>query len=308
MEVPDLFEALENAVERQASWLWHPSTTVLSSPTPDGRWQRDLQFVLWCAWHCGLTGRLTVPAPTSAWTVAGCDLPAGRLALDETSHRRRPDGDASTLELDVWSDCLGEPLPGSWAGQPPANAEESEQLEADIVRFLHALEFLDTHLPACRQWLIQTTRVAVPLRCAGDASQSISFPDVPALVALDLRSDVLVLESLVHESAHVNLYLEERAGPLVDPTDDGRFHSPLRPDPRPLRGILMAFHALAFMSALYHDALVATGAPVFERQLRVSLVLANDARRTLAAEQRRLTTAGERFVDKTLEVVAHAER
>jgi HEXXH motif-containing protein len=61
------------------------------------------------------------------------------------------------------------------------------------------------------------------------------------------------LESIVHESAHLHLYMALAQEPLIDPDHDGHYKSPLRPDPRPLRGILLAYHALAYIAALFAD-------------------------------------------------------
>jgi HEXXH motif-containing protein len=308
LDAPGLRDALTAAVERRERWLQHPCIAALTLAIPGRRWQRDLQLVLWVALHCRLGGRVTVPAPAYALAAGNGEVQAGRRRLELIVAAPAGGDGKPAVELDVWCASLGEPLAGSWAEQPPADEADTAQLEEDIVRYLRACAFLEKHLGACREWLAGTTKVAVPLRAAGDASRSISFPDIPALVGLDLASEVLVLESLVHESAHLNLYLEEAAGPLVDPADEGRFRSPLRSDPRPLRGILMAYHALAFITALYVDAVEATGAEVFERQRASTLALARDAEQTLVAERRRLTQLGDSFFQLTQEVAAYGER
>jgi HEXXH motif-containing protein len=308
LDAPGLLDALVDAVDRRESWLWHPCVATLTLASSGRRWQRDLQLVLWAALHRGLTGRVTLPAPTRTWVAAGGELPAGRRELAEDAAGASRAEESPAIQLDPWCTTVGEPLPGSWAEQPPVDDAGAERLSADVVRYLRAFAFLDAQLPACRAWLVERTKVAVPLLVSEDAHHSISFPDIPALVGLDLGSDLLVLESLVHESAHLNLFLEEAAGPLVDPADEGRFHSPLRRDPRPLRGILLAYHALAFMTALYADALAATGAAIFEGQVASTIVLARDAERTLVVERHRLTESGRRFLALTQEVAAYGER
>ena len=52
-------------------------------------------------------------------------------------------------------------------------------------------------------------------------------------------------ENLVHEAAHVRLLGATRAAPLVRNSPDERFASPLRPDPRPMEGIVHANYVIA---------------------------------------------------------------
>lgn len=52
-------------------------------------------------------------------------------------------------------------------------------------------------------------------------------------------------EALVHEAAHTRLLGETSGRPLVDNPADERFASPLRPDPRPMEGIVHANYVVA---------------------------------------------------------------
>ena len=54
------------------------------------------------------------------------------------------------------------------------------------------------------------------------------------------RALVSMIDGLVHESAHANLFSLSLGDPFVANKDDELYHSPLRSDPRPLDGI---FHA-----------------------------------------------------------------
>ena len=101
-------------------------------------------------------------------------------------------------------------------------------------------------------------RIAIPLTNHGaDRVRSWSSRTHPGAVHLDIDSGGLrVLEALVHESAHCHLYMQEASGPLIEAGDTGLYESPLRSDPRPLRGILLAYHALAYICAFYSDAII----------------------------------------------------
>jgi HEXXH motif-containing protein len=52
-------------------------------------------------------------------------------------------------------------------------------------------------------------------------------------------------EALVHEAAHTRLLGETLGRPLVTNPEDERFASPLRPDPRPMEGIVHASYVVA---------------------------------------------------------------
>src|SRR5690606_17745163 len=75
------------------------------------------------------------------------------------------------------------------------------------------------------------------------------------------KSSLEMMETLIHESSHSFLFgicVEEA---LVRNEDDAIFHSPLRPDPRPMDGI---YHA-TYVSARMHYAISeATQSPLFD--------------------------------------------
>ena len=62
------------------------------------------------------------------------------------------------------------------------------------------------------------------------------------------RALVDMIDGLVHESAHANLFSLSLGDPFVANKDDEFYHSPLRSDPRPLDDI---FHA-TYVSARLH--------------------------------------------------------
>jgi HEXXH motif-containing protein len=112
---------------------------------------------------------------------------------------------------------------------------------------------------------------------------------------------------LVHETAHHLLYVTEAAGPLIDPEEGRLFTSPLRHDPRPLRGILLAYHALAFICAFYSDleqSLI--GKEIIDRTDVANLQrLTYEAESTLLSASSSLTSQGAIFFDRTREIVGY---
>ena len=92
--------------------------------------------------------------------------------------------------------------------------------------------------------------------------------------------------------------------PLVDPSHVATYRSPLRIDPRPLIGILLAYHALAYICAFYFDALrhsLGTEARCGE-ELKSAREKLCDSERTLVSNRRFLTGLGREFLNSTMQV------
>jgi HEXXH motif-containing protein len=110
---------------------------------------------------------------------------------------------------------------------------------------------------------------------------------------------VQILEALIHESAHRQLFFLEAQGPLVNPHDRGLYPSPLKSDPRPLRAVLAAYHALVYMAAFNVELVQAKLQPGGEIErtldhLRGQLLAAET---TLLRHRRVLTSYGEECLD-----------
>jgi HEXXH motif-containing protein len=154
-------------------------------------------------------------------------------------------------------------------------------------------------------WITSATRVVRPLVPVEGYARSSHDPDVPGLIEADLsRGPTQTIELIAHETAHLHLRAAHAAALLVDPQHEGRYHSPLRQEPRPLMGILLAYHALAYIcAALRHAAEAAILQP--ESTARALDDLArrrDDARATMDGARGHLTPAGAMFLDRTHEV------
>jgi HEXXH motif-containing protein len=295
--------------------LYHPCATALTSVVGDARLQRDFQMAVWTASHSkGIPlGAVNAPRPLWAWAPdGGRQVTPGRHDLEELSARLEGASSPATLALDVWCDSMGVPQRHSWAADPPTTPEAGDRLKEDILSFLRSVALADALLRRCMTWVTAVTSVAVPLRSVSpDQFRSVSSPDLPGVVALDLKpTAIVILEALVHESAHHYLYLCEAEAPLVDPAHEGKYRSPLRPEPRPLRGILLAYHALSFIGVLYADAEASGFLTEDEYQAdRAQLqTMLDDAEATLFTHRRHLSPSGNTFLDATAEVAIHGRR
>jgi HEXXH motif-containing protein len=246
-------------------------------------------------------------APDGGWEVPPGRHDLGQLGRLCGERRASPVG----IALDIWCDSIGEAESHSWAAEPPDTPDQANTLNADILSFVRSVAGAEELLPSCMDWITAVTKVAVLLRSGNIMKEfrSASRPDTPGLVSLDATAEsILVLESLVHESAHHYFYLAESHEPLVDPEHDGTYRSPLRRDRRPLRGIFLAFHALAFIGALYVDAAEAgyVGSAEYQED-RVNLrSMLDDAGETMSSNRRHLSEAGGRLLDATAKVAEYA--
>lgn len=307
VEAAQLTEVVGRAADEEAGWLWHPCLERLSSTAAPA--SRDAQLVAWLADHTDLAlGCLVVEQPTVVWTRAGrSELPAGRHRLGR-QQVTGPDDDDMQVSPDVWSDSVGGTVTEGWAGAPPASDEEWHSLRNGLGVLLGARQVIREQLPEVWAWLAPVVPVVVPLRPDRGRFRSGSDPAVPGLVRVDCHQSLQVLEGLIHEAAHEYLFRCEVPVPLTDPHDPARYASPLRPDPRPLRGILMAYHALAYICALYTELAERRvfDPTALEHEMVRLRHEATEAGTTLHRHRARLTRAGAEFVERTDDVLRHS--
>jgi HEXXH motif-containing protein len=118
---------------------------------------------------------------------------------------------------------------------------------------------------------------------------------MPGLVQIaGLNGPVAALEGLVHESAHHHFRMIEAGGLISQPHEGDAYRSPLRADPRPLRNVFLAMHAVRHVVAFYDDAIGVglIGAEWSSRQDKLHALLEKGTS-TLSRNQNQLTPRGE---------------
>jgi HEXXH motif-containing protein len=118
-----------------------------------------------------------------------------------------------------------------------------------------------------------------------------------------MKHEAQIVEALVHESAHHYFRIRDGAHPLVESGHAATYASPLRRDPRPLRGIFLAYHALAYICACFTDSSRLGLGLADERELSQLRAKARDAECTLAGAAAHLTESGREFFEQTRAVV-----
>lgn len=311
-----LAAALLAAAAGNEEWLFHPLINPLLLHQGQ-RLSSDFQLAVWTAAHARIPlGQVRVPEPLWIWSVDGGQaVEPGRHELSALAATHVSTEWPLPIALDVWSDSLSFPYPNnfsypddwSWAAHKPLSAAASRRLQGEVLLFMSAMQALNAVLPACVGWAASVTRVVVPLcRELGTKFKSGSRSDLPGVVFFDLHGgEHQIREALVHESAHQYLCLEEAAGPLIDPAHKGTYVSPLRPDPRPLRGILLAYHALVYMCAYYAACIRCGIGADQEAELEGLRRKCADGQRVLEEQSQFLTASGLTFFARTREALRY---
>jgi hypothetical protein len=244
-------DVVQRACFERAAWLYHPFCAAITAEGDAEYRPRDIQAIAWIAANCpGLDLRVTVADPARLVSSRGEEFvlegtySAGELALLMMANSSSLDRDSLAappiLARSDYMAIRADYFPGP---------EQIDAFEQGTGRIFRAM-------PNVGNWIAGTVRMAAPLPPPADGSfASSSSPHVPGLIRLSLGNDILeLLETIVHETAHLYLYRFEQAGRLVKENCETAFTSPLRSDPRPLRGILLAMHACAYIAAAFAEA------------------------------------------------------
>lgn len=149
----------------------------------------------------------------------------------------------------------------------------------------------------------------VPTGTPGEVSYSASYKEAIGLVYLSLNpSSVTMTEALVHEVQHSKLNLLAWSDPLL--TNSGELYkSPVRPDPRPLWGVLLAVHAFLPVARI-HRGMLAAGDPLADPRRYRDVLRVNHEGMDVLRAHAAPTELGRRMLDgmDALEAALWAER
>jgi HEXXH motif-containing protein len=215
--------------------------------------------------------------------VLDCDPPAARLVagggawrLDGATPRERrpfhplPPSPVHLSELDTNPLAMTEAHPDKLGNALDLGGRAvSEWVE----RLGHAFAIVQAALPDWFAELPATLERIVPVGWHDERHESASYAEAPGLAYLTLHPNPLTLaEAIVHETQHGKLNTVLYFDPLLDNAATEWARSEVRPDLRPLGGVLLAVHAFVPVAAM-HAALAAIDHPLardpgFERRRR----------------------------------------
>jgi HEXXH motif-containing protein len=202
------------------------------------------------------------------------DPPARGLLIDPSGIEARL-ADGARIELDAPSGAHIErpffelarhpgPLLSLVDTNPLAMLEEHPDKEGNalslgahpIEEWQHALaEALDLvffALPDLHMEMLASLERIIPVGYEPEKHLSASYREAPGLVYLTLHPSPLTLaEAFIHETQHGKLNVLRWFDPLMTNADSAWTSSPVRPDMRPLSGVLLAVHAFVPVAALH---------------------------------------------------------
>lgn len=227
---------------------------------------------------------LTFESPSVACLGAGRVLPGGVVTIAEGAWRV----DGQALSLTEPAEELPSVAPGLRLGLVDDNPLAMDEAHPDkagnavdlggrpvdewLASLRASLATIAEHMPLLREEMSLVLQQIVPVGFDERAHLSASYQEAIGTVYLSLHpSEMTMTEALVHEMSHNKLNALFELDPLLENAFSPLYTSPVRPDPRPLHGILLAVHAFLPIEALYERMIEAgdprADSPDFERRL-----------------------------------------
>jgi HEXXH motif-containing protein len=102
-----------------------------------------------------------------------------------------------------------------------------------------------------KSWVELVIKGLVPVFTSAKRAEGGSASTLPGIIYCSFPNDVLeVVETLVHEASHQYFFLLERIQPIVLGLDKASYYSPIKRLDRPIRTILLTYHAFFNVYAL----------------------------------------------------------
>ncbi|HJL02104.1 MAG TPA: HEXXH motif-containing putative peptide modification protein [Polyangiaceae bacterium LLY-WYZ-15_(1-7)] len=174
-----------------------------------------------------------------------------------------------------------------------------------------ALARLGAQLPTFRDEVRLVLQQVVPVGFDARAHLSASYREALGTIYLSLHPRPLTMvEALIHEVSHNKLNALLELDPLLHNAFEPLYPSPVRPDPRPLLGVLLAVHAFLPVARFYErllagpdEALPGPRAAV-ERRFEAIRAQNRDGAAVLAAHAE-ATPVGDGVLDEIARWTAH---
>ncbi len=124
-----------------------------------------------------------------------------------------------------------------------------------------AIAIVGEHLPALRAVMDVVLHTVVPVGWDAERHVSASYQEAVGTIYLSLHpSPMTMAEAVIHEAQHNVLNALLDLDPVLENPPGALYASPVRPDPRPIHGVLLAVHAFLPVARLY-ERMIASGAP-----------------------------------------------
>lgn len=124
--------------------------------------------------------------------------------------------------------------------------------EAWVASLSESFATVERHMPALREEMQLFVQQIVPVGYDGEKHLSASYQESIGTIYMTLHPQQMTMtEALIHEFSHNKINALFELDPLLHNAFHPLFKSPVRPDPRPLHGVLLAVHAFLPVAKLY---------------------------------------------------------
>ncbi len=176
-------------------------------------------------------------------------------AVEALAAGRRPGRGALHPVADLGFLALQDPNPLSLFEAHPEKAGNAVSLGGRplaewLARLRKAAALICEHEAGLYEEMRLVLKRLVPVGYDAERHSSASYREAVGTVYLSLHPDVLTIaDALIHEFQHNKLHAASYAEAFLENAFSPLYRSPVRPDPRPLWGILMAVHAFLPVAA-----------------------------------------------------------
>lgn len=164
------------------------------------------------------------------------------------------------------------------------------------------LELIARYMPDLRGEIDLYVHQVVPVGYDEHSHLSASYQEVIGTIYMTLHPQLMTMvEATIHEFQHNKLHAQLELDPLLHNAFFPLYSSPVRPDPRPLQGVLLAVHAFLPVARLYQLMRAAghpgTRGPDFERRY-AQIVAGNHEGTTVLLAHGHPTPIGRALLDE----------
>jgi hypothetical protein len=168
-----------------------------------------------------------------------------------------------------------------------------------------ALDVVGTYLPELRNEMRLYVQAVVPVGYDSQKHLSASYREAIGTIYLSLHpSPITMVEALVHEFQHNKLNALLEIDDVLENAPGETHASPVRPDPRPLQGVLLAVHAFVPVARLYERMIEAGDERARPERWR-DIVRIDREGMDVLREHARPTTVGRGLLDELEKWAAH---
>jgi HEXXH motif-containing protein len=161
-----------------------------------------------------------------------------------------------------------------------------------------ALAIVETHLPALYEEIELLIERIVPVGYDDHKHLSASYREAIGTIYLTLHPSVMTMaEALIHEHSHNKLNAAMELDPILTNAFEPLYASPVRPDPRPLHGVLLAVHAFLPVAELYRT-MIAAGDTRARPDRYAKIIEGNREGAAVLAEHAKGTPYGRRLLEE----------